>query len=409
MARLDPVRIRRLFARTLRTALDGRAAPSQLVDRWGAAQASDQRWLAAMTWDGVGAALGWALESLELRNVAPPLLDIAAADAHDEARTQAVLLTHDLLVLGAEFEAAGIPAIALKGSALLAANYAPALGVRWMNDLDILVPESKLESAAYILESLDYVRGYQRDPGGPESFRPYHEAFTSRDGRLVELHWRLGPQRWGRSANTDAWFMRAEPAGMKGLLVPAAEDMFWHFVLHDARNHAWSTGSLRAAFDLALVARAPGFAVADVMVRLADDPHSGPLLEAIADAAHLSAVIAAEVEPAPEPRYLRLARWRDYWGRRTWPTERVAEAIAWGATLDRVRRHGGWKQVADRALLVVPEAETGRGPFAALRRLFLNTRHAAFVGTLAAAHLVTLPVHPEERRQLRLSGGIRPE
>jgi len=399
MSRLTPVQIRRLLGRTLRVALDGGPAATQLVERWAAAEARDDSWLAAITWDGVGAPLGWALETLELRHIAPPTLDIPCADAFGEARTQAIQLTNDLMQLGAEFEAAGVTAVALKGSALLAANYAPALGVRWMNDLDVLVAERDVEQAAYILESLDYVRGYRRDETLSPSFRPYHEGFTSADGRIVELHWRLGPVRWGRAASAEAWFLRAEPAGMKGLLVPATEDLFWHFVLHDARNHAWSTGSLRAALDLALVARAPGFTVSDVLGRLEEDPRPEPLQEAIADAAHLSAAIAAEVEPSYEPRYLRLARWRDYWGRRRWPTERCAEAIAWGATLDRVRRFGGWRSVADRAVRVVPEAVQGSGTMAGLSRLFLNVRHAAFVSTLAAAHLVTLPMPPEAPRR----------
>lgn len=405
MSRLDPIQIRRLLARTLRVALDGQPAPIQLVDRWAAAEARDEHWLAATIWDGVGAPLGWALERLELRNVAPPLLDVHCADAYEEARAQAVQLTNDLRHLGAEFAAAGIAAITLKGSALLAANYAPALGVRWMNDLDVLVTEADVERAAYILESLDYVRGYAREPSAPEAFRPYHESFTSPDGRLVELHWRLGPVRWGRAASSEAWFLRAEPAGLDGLLVPCAEDLFWHFVLHDARNHAWSSGSIRAALDQALVARAPGFTVADVMARLADHPRPGPLQEAIADAAHLSPVIAAEIEPSPEPRYLRLARWRDYWGRRRWPTERIAEAVAWGATLDRARRYGEWRPALDRALRVVPEAVPEGSAFRSVRRAFLNVRHAGFVATLAAAHVVTLPVGPVEKRAVRRLGG----
>ncbi len=401
--RLNPVQLRRLLARTLRVALDGGPAAAQLIDRWAAAEAAEDAWVAAITWDGVGAAIGWALASLDLSSVAPQALEVPATDAYEEARTQNVQLTADLMRIGAEFEAVGVTAIALKGSALLAANYAPDLGIRWMSDLDLLVGEPHVEQAAWVLESLDYVRGYQRDPHGPDLFRPYHETFTSPEGRQVELHWRLGPARWGRAASAGDWFGRAEPAGMVGLLVPAAADLFWHFLLHDARNHAWSTGSLRAALDLALVARAPDFDVSDVVRRLQDDPRPEPLLEALADAAHLSAPIAAAVEPSPEPRYLRLAGWRDTWGRRKWKTERIAEAISWGATLDRCRRFGGWRNVADRALRIVPEAVPGEGVVASLWRAALTVRHAAFVGVLAAGHLVTIPERPSEPRR-RLSG-----
>lgn len=399
MAPLTPVQIRRLLARTLRVALDGGPAAAQLVDRWAAAEAPEASWVAAITWDGIGAAMGWALATLDLRQVAPPELDVVAADAFEEARQQSVQLSADLLRLGAEFEAMAIPAIALKGSALLAANVAPALGIRWMNDIDILVTEAQVEQAAWILESLEYVRGYSRDPAGPEVFRPYHEAFTSPDGRVVELHWRLGPARWGRAAAAGEWFQRARSSAMNGLLVPATADLFWHFLLHDARNHAWSSGSLRAALDLALCARTEGFTLADVTARLSEDPRPEPLIEAIADAANLSPVLAAEVEPSPQPRYLRLARWRDSLGRRRWRTERLAEAIAWGASLDRVRRFGGWGPLIERTIRVIPEAEPGTGLFAMLRRSFLNLRHAAFVGVLAASHFFSVPVKPEETRR----------
>jgi hypothetical protein len=404
---LHPVQIRRLLARTLRVALDGGPASAPLVDRWAAAEASDESWLAAVTWDGIGASLGWALAALDLRHVAPPVLDIIAADAYDEAREQSVQLTADLIRIGAELDAARVPAIALKGSALLAANVAPALGVRWMSDLDILVPETQLDGAIWILESLEYTRGYERDAAGPEVFRPYHETFTSPDGRQVELHWRVGPARWGRAASAEEWFKNAQPSPIKGMMVPGAADLFWHFVLHDARNHAWSSGSLRAALDLALAARAPGFSFTDIVPRLADDPRSDALMEAIADAAHLSSILAAEVEPSAEPRYLRLARWRDSLGRLKWRTSRLAEAVAWGATLDRTRRYGGWKGVVERAIRIVPEAVPSKGFLPAMWRTALTLRHAAWVGALAAGHYFTIPGDARDTTRLlpRTKGG----
>ncbi|HEY2804712.1 MAG TPA: nucleotidyltransferase family protein [Gemmatimonadales bacterium] len=399
---LNPVQVRRLLARTLRVALDGSPATTQLIDRWACAEAPEASWVAAITWDGVGAAVGWALNVLELDAIAPPALEVHATDAYDEARTQSVQLTADLMRIGTELDAVGIASIALKGSALLTANYAPDLGIRWMSDLDILVKETQVEQAAWVLESLDYVRGYERDAKGPEVFRPYHETFTSPEGRQIELHWRLGPSRWGRAASAGDWFTRAEPTGMPGLMVPMAADLFWHFLLHDARNHAWSTGSLRAAMDLALVARAPDFDIGDVVRHLQEDSHPEPLLEAMADAAHLSPRIAAEIEPSAEPRYLRLASWRDSWGRRRWKTERISEAISWGATFDRVRRFGGWRGIADRALRIVPEAVKDEGVFASVWRGLLTIRHAAFIGALAAGHLITIPEsHVESRKRLK--------
>src|SRR6266581_32621 len=95
--RLDAVQIRRLLARTLRVALDGGPAAAQLTDRWAGADASEDSWVAAITWDGVGAAVGWALAALDLRSVAPASLEIHATDAYQEARAQSLQLTADLL------------------------------------------------------------------------------------------------------------------------------------------------------------------------------------------------------------------------------------------------------------------------------------------------------------------------
>jgi len=399
-AALNPVQIRRLLARTLTVALGGGPAPAQLVDRWAHADATDDTWFAALTWDGVGASIGWALDALDLREVAPPDVESLATAAFEEARAQSVRLTADLARLGTALEQAGIPAIALKGSALLAANVAPALGVRWMSDLDVLVPEGRVDDATWVLESLGYTRSAAERPDAAPVFRLYHDSFASPEGRPVEVHWRLGPVRWGPAAQAETWFDRAAPSGLPGILLPSPSDLFWHLLLHDARNHAWSSGSLRAAFDLALAARSPGLVVSEVMSRLEADPVPEPLFDAIADAAHLSPILAAEVEPSPVPRYLRLARWRDAIGRRHWKVERISEAIAWGASLDRVRRFGGWGSALERAIRVIPEAVPGTGMLGLIRRVFVTMRHGAFVAVLAASHLLAVvePPAPPKRR-----------
>ncbi|MGD0485448.1 MAG: nucleotidyltransferase family protein, partial [Gemmatimonadales bacterium] len=192
-ASLGPVQIRRLLARTMTVALGGGPAPAQLLHRWANADAPDEAWIAALTWDGIGATTGWALGALELSAVAPPDVEGLAAAAYDQAREQCVRLTADLARLGEAFGKADIPAIALKGSALAFANVSPALGVRWMNDLDVLVPETRVQDAAWALESLGYVRAAADRPEAAPVFRLYHETFASPEGRPVEVHWRLGP------------------------------------------------------------------------------------------------------------------------------------------------------------------------------------------------------------------------
>jgi hypothetical protein len=42
-----------------------------------------------------------------------------------------------------------------------------------------------------------------------------------------------------------------------------------------------------------------------------------------------------------------------------------------------------------------------------VHRAFLNLRHAAFVGVLAASHFLSVPVRPEDtRRRLPRSSGV---
>jgi hypothetical protein len=385
---LNPVQVRRLLARTLNVALAGGPAPAQLLERWGRADASDDSWAAALLWDGIGAPIGWAVEALDLRDVIPPEVDDQSASAYDESKRQSAALRAELADVGAEFERSDVQGVAVKASGLLAGDVTPAPGVRWVGEIDLLVPESQLEQAAGALQSLGYDR--LEPPGTAVSAlaRPYRESFTSAAGRSVDLHWRLGPSRWGPAADAAGWFKRATPSSIPGVLSPAPSDLFWHLLVHDARNHAWSSGSLRAALDLAMVARAGGFALGDVLALLDHDPRRAPLLDAIADAAHLSPILGAEIEPSPEPRYLRLARWRDVLGRRRWNPQRIADAVAWGATLDRARRFGGWRGVFERAASVPQQRSTGL--LASLGAALRAIRHAGFVGALTAAHLFSV-------------------
>jgi len=224
-ASLGPVQIRRLLARTLGLALGGGPAPAQLVERWADAESAEESWLAALTWDGIGATVGWALDALDLREVAPPEVDEVASEAFAVARAQAVRLSSDLARLGAGLEAHRVPAVALKGSALLVSNLAPALGVRWMSDIDLLVPEAAAEGAAWVAESLGFARGGRANDQLQAPQRPYRETFVGPEGHLLEVHRRLGPPRWGPAADGTRWFDRASPSTIRGILSPAACDL----------------------------------------------------------------------------------------------------------------------------------------------------------------------------------------
>jgi len=85
---------------------------------------------------------------------------------------------------------------------------------------------------------------------------------------------------------------------------------------------------------------------------------------------------------------------------------RIAEAIAWGATLERARRFGGWHGIADRALRIIPDASPGTSLGAKLRRALLSVRRAGFIAFLVGSHFLSVPVQRLKGpgRQPRLSG-----
>jgi hypothetical protein len=73
--------------------------------------------------------------------------------------------------------------------------------------------------------------------------------------------------------------------------------------------------------------------------------------------------------------------------------------MAWGATLDRARRFGGWRGVMERAVRMLPEPAGGRGPLVAVSRALRSVRRTAFVGALAVAHVIALPGGPSVARR----------
>ena len=128
-------------------------------------------------------------------------MDDLATTAYRDTRAEAVRFTSILDHLGDAFRARAIPAVALKGAAFLVANLVPALGARSMSDIDVLVSAELAGDAADALERGGFTALPDTGPLAPAEFRPYHRTFGSPDGRLVEMHLRLGPSRWGYAAD----------------------------------------------------------------------------------------------------------------------------------------------------------------------------------------------------------------
>ena len=142
----------------------------------------------------------------------------------------------------AELAGAGIPAMALKGAALIESVY-PEPALRELLDLDILVPEERIADAEAALVAI----GYGDDPKAyglapterAERAHQHHVAGLVHPARLtaVELHRHICASGDGRPFDIGEMWARArrvEPAPAHWL--PAPEDLLMHVAFHFTRN-----------------------------------------------------------------------------------------------------------------------------------------------------------------------------
>jgi hypothetical protein len=149
-----------------------------------------------------------------------------------------------------DFEAAGLPAVVLKGPAIATWLYRDR-GVRTYGDSDVLVPPDRWEFAMETLRSL----GFEDDLGSLG--HPRMESLTShpwkRPGHNVDLHCTL----WGIDCSPErAWeVLSSHTTTMSvggetvSVLAPAARAM--HIALH-AAQHGYDDGKPIADLELAL-------------------------------------------------------------------------------------------------------------------------------------------------------------
>jgi hypothetical protein len=138
--------------------------------------------------------------------------------------------------------AEGIPAMLLKGAALIESAY-PDPAQREMLDIDILVPSDRLGAAGAALNGLGY---RPEDPAegetGPTSFEVpadghHGTPLVGRDRLVaVELHRHIAIAGEGRAFDIAQFWDRARPASGGRYLLPSAEDLLLHLCLHFTRN-----------------------------------------------------------------------------------------------------------------------------------------------------------------------------
>ena len=167
---------------------------------------------------------------------------------------------HDLI---AGFRNAGIPAVALKGSALIRTVLRP--GERPMVDIDLLVPASAWKEARQIAGNT-----------GATIFDPLNRPITAAhdyalpmrtsEGLLVELHRYLCERPLFRPQydGPDGIFARAIPTN-DGLLVPEPADLFVGLAIH-AAHHGYHL-PFRAVVDGLVLGGSPNLVLTSVVER----------------------------------------------------------------------------------------------------------------------------------------------
>jgi Uncharacterised nucleotidyltransferase len=165
-------------------------------------------------------------------------------------------ITEELASIMSRFEAAQIPAIALKGPALSQLAYANIF-MRNSSDLDILVRPVDVTVAAELLISAGFrSRTYNREAFTSGFFRNTSDDFTSESARApIDLHWQLSERYFPFGPDEDGLWSRTETVLLNGREVRTlgAGDHLLFLCAH-ASKHGWR--NLISVVDIAALLNA---------------------------------------------------------------------------------------------------------------------------------------------------------
>lgn len=181
--------------------------------------------------------------------------DLAAA--YQERTMRNLFLSSELQQITKALQAESIPVMVLKGMHLIADVYAE-VGMREMDDIDLLVPRAALQPAADILQSLGYASKEPLDI--PQWSADVHHLprMLNRNNTVVEVHWNI---TWPRDqyslSDLDSLWERARPLRIADVEVwgLSREDLLLHLCIHASFQHMFYTG-LRPSCDIAAAIQA---------------------------------------------------------------------------------------------------------------------------------------------------------
>lgn len=177
---------------------------------WGPEKST--HWVQAAEGEGVAPLLYWHYQSIGWPAEMPFPVREALTRIYYNTVAYNTMRLQELIKVLAIFAEAKIPVLVLKGAALVDSYY-DDLGLRPMGDMDVLIPQAKLEMAFEIVRGLGY------SPADVEIFSGirrevwHHESWRGGAGKQIglELHWQLiaGPAD-DRNVSVDWFWAHAE-------------------------------------------------------------------------------------------------------------------------------------------------------------------------------------------------------
>ncbi len=215
--------------------------PDELIAA-AAANESEARWLTDTARRIPLAGLLWSRLTAEQRELLPPSAREALADAHLGLTLRGEALHHLLARYITRLNEAGIPVLLLKGAALMQTVYADPAD-RVMRDLDLLVPDEKLEQArAMVAEDATEVR-----PDRP-GLRHLGTMLLPGEYTSIELHSASHHVEWWPQLEPGDPFKDAEQVqiGQATAYHLGLADSLLHIACHGVR-HSFSDWPIMAA------------------------------------------------------------------------------------------------------------------------------------------------------------------
>jgi hypothetical protein len=208
--------------------------------------------------EGVAPLLYWTISNAGGNTSLPEPLQHSLRSAYAATWSQNQRIFKELEGLMQHFDEADIPAVLLKGACFALTVY-PDPGLRPMGDLDLLVPESRLQEAVDIAKILGYESAVPEASPGLGALLNHAICLQKMDGPLlmVELHSRLlGGEAFTYAVPVDWFWSQVEPFdgdsrgrfGALHMLTPTAQLLYAG--AHAALQHGGKNTTLRWYYDI---------------------------------------------------------------------------------------------------------------------------------------------------------------